>query len=477
MEDESANSKIDQPVSEDNQMVQGDQHPVNQPYGAPETKKKSFIPKVLIVLFASLFFMGGAAAAYINFVQKSPDNLWKSALRNTATGMDRIIDLSATSPKGVKQSGNFKISSPIAMDGNMEGSSYESDGVLKANLGVSGARFDMEIRSIVPDGAANPDLYFKVGGLDGIDSLVTGLLGDDVGGVGQAFSELNEQWFFLDHTLLDQLMSESGASQTQISTEQAAQLGSELAEVLREYVFTTDQTKAIVGIDQKFGFEDFEGDKTYKVSLLLDKNNLKSFLNALVEKAENNELINELFLGPDQSLSELLELEDLMKSIDESDVSDVSMEAWIDSNGRFIRNVRIYPTEENKESNYLDIGLDYESGDVWPISLKAVFDENGDKGTLSVGLDFNQSDASTRIWFNVNAEGSVEIAAEGEITLSPTTEMIDVTAPDEPKNIFELIGGITETLLGQSGLDVDSDIDQLDYYSDFNYDLLDDQEL
>lgn len=79
----------------------------------------------------------------------------------------------------------------------MEGQWYESDGSMKADVGAGGARINAEVRTIASDSGSTPDIYMKVDGLEGLDTLFGSLGASDVAGIGESLSALNDQWFLL----------------------------------------------------------------------------------------------------------------------------------------------------------------------------------------------------------------------------------------------------------------------------------------
>lgn len=446
------------------------QNPITANVGPqPETtakpkfsKSKWFLPAML----AGFLVLGGGAAAYLTVFKKSPESAWKSALANTATGIEKYIENSYNAEqKGFKIEGDFKVSSPVAIDGSMEGQWLESNGVVKADVGASGARINTELRTIGEPGST-PDLYMKVDGLEGIDDLIAGFGGPEQSGYSELLTTINDQWFFIDHTLIDQYTaSAESSSGLELTEEEAKDITNKVMAVLKDRMFSTETDKAIFSIAETLGKEDFEGTSSFKMRVQVDKENFKQFVTALKDSIKDTKAEEILKTGnPDATLEEVLDFESLLQDIEDADFSKGSADVWVEANGGFIRNVRFYPLEGKEDSNYLDIGMNYTGGDVFPFQLKAVMDDDGLKGTITLGLDVNQANGDAGMSFGVDMDsGGMPIKAEGKLSVKGSSDEVKVEKPENAKNIFELIAGFQQSLgLGATGLEGYDDSLQLD---------------
>lgn len=436
-----------------------------QPASIPKSKlskSKWFLPAML----AGFLVLGGGAAAYLTVFKKSPESAWKSALANTATGIEKYIENSYNAEqKGFKIAGDFKVSSPVAVDGSMEGQWLESNGVVKADVGASGARINTELRTIGEPGAT-PDLYMKVDGLEGVDDLIASFGGPEQSGYSELLSTINDQWFFIDHTLIDQYTaSAESSSGLELTEEEAKDITNKVMAVLKDRMFSAEPDKAIFTIAETLGKEDFEGTSSFKMRVQVDKENFKQFVTALKDSIKDTKAEELLKAGnPDATLEEVLDFESLLQDIEDADFSKGSADVWVEANGGFIRNVRFYPLEGKEDSNYLDIGMNYTGGDVFPFQLKAVMDDDGLKGTFTLGLEVNQANGDAGMSFGVDMDsGGMPIKAEGKLSVKGSSEEVKAEKPENAKNIFELIAGFQQSLgLGATGLEGYDDSFQLD---------------
>ena len=407
-------------------------------------KPKWFLPAV----FAAILILGGGAAAYLTVFQKNPTSAWKSALKNTANALDSyIINSKNNQKKGSKIDGNFKVSSPIAVDGSISGKSYASNAELSLDFGAAGARVNSEVKMIAESENATPDIYFKVSGLEGIDSLLTAFGDTESAGVASLFSSVNNQWFFVDHTLIDQASAGSQDSGLTLSPDELNDIATKISAVIRDRLLSTAVDKAVFKINEKYGKEDFDGVSTFKINVAVDKDKFKDFVTALKDSIKDTKLEELLKTGQtDKTLEEALQFDDMLKQLDSADFSKVNTDVWVEANGGYIRNIRFYPMPDQKDSNYLDVGLKLQNGsDKYPIEIKAVFDDSGSKGTFTFGveLDKNTTDATLSFNLDLNSDGG-NVKANGTLAISGSDEQVTPEKPSDAMNIFQLIGGLQQ---------------------------------
>ncbi len=431
---------------------------------------------IFLALFLAFMLIGGGAVAYVTYVQKSPENLWKKALKNTADGIDGYLKNAETiDQSGFKMKGEFKVSSPLAVDGSLEGQWDGPNGSAKGDVGFSGVRINTEVRTIAADDNSTPDVYINVDGLQGLSGLLDSYLGEGAGaGITDSISGINGQWYFVDHTLLDQMTASSGSnSSLNLSPGERKLITDKFMIVLRDRMFSTAEDKAIFNIEQKYGKEDFEGTASYKMRVGLNKDNLKEFAVALKDAAKGTKL-EEIILASetDKTIEEVLDIDELMKQIDSADFSKMHADVWVEAGGLYVRNVRLYPVEGKEDSNYIDLGLKYEGGDVFPFQIKATMDDDSQKGTFSLNLAVNKKngDLSTSFNVDVTSDGNA-ITAEGSLSINATTDEVKVEKPENTKNLLELIGDFQYLFTGQTQ---STDIDNLYNLPDYG---LDDVEL
>lgn len=442
------------PVTSQSESVYAPQ-PLSGGAVVPTAKKRS--KALLPIVFAAFLVLGGSAAAYVTVYQRSPEKIWSRALSNTASGLETILESGTTQQqKGVKMVGTLDVKSPVVIDGEMKGAWLDNNGSFVADVNTSGVRMNVELRTIAVEGAQSPDIYMKVDGLTQVSSLLEGALGPEADSL---IGSINEQWFYVDHTLLDQyLQSADEEAAITLSEEDLRQLSDKLMVVMRDRMFASDE-KAVFTLSEKIGKETFEGADTYKVKVAVNKENFKALVIELKDAIKGTKLEELLKASdPEKSLEELLDFDQLLEQLDKADFSKATAEAWIEANGGYIRNVRVYPEQDNA-TNYIDFGLNYTGGDSFPLSIKLTMDDESTKGTFSLGMNVNPKTQGLTMTLDADMKLDGEPFKMGaQMSLSGSDEAVAVEEPVDAINILELMG----ELQGSS----------LDTYESFGEDML-----
>lgn len=413
----------------------------------PEQKPKNSKKKLLLPLIVmGAFLLAGGAAAYQMVFNKSPQQLFESALTNTSKGLDTFLAIDQ-SKKGLKIDGSFDVNSPLAVDGTLSGQWYEMNGSLTSSVGAVGARVTNEIRTLSVENSDVPDLYIKFSGLEGVDGLLRTFAGPDASEVAGVVQSLNDQWYVVDHTLIEQALASSGSSSDvpELSEEDIKQISDAVAGVMRERFFGTEEDKAVFKINEEIGKEDFEGTGTYKLNVRVDKDNFIAFLESFESVVKDTKLKDVFALSaPGQNIDEVLNFDNISESLKDVDFSEAKADVWVEGNGRFIRNVRIYPVSDKKDTNYLDLLLPYEGGDVFPLVMRATIDDSDAKGVASFGADINQKNGDSRLWFDldITSDGTT-VDASAELKIESIDEQVAIEKPDGAKSALELINQLT----------------------------------
>src|SRR5690606_28316667 len=156
---------------------------------------------------------------------------------------------------------------------------FRSTSSYTLDVGYSGIRPKLDLRTIPATEGAAPDVYVRLSDLGALESLA-GLSDPSVSGL---IGQVNNNWFVVDHTLYEQALQGSGDGNqlTDISPEDIKAIGEATSKVLEERLFTDDESKAAVVVDEAIGREDFEGKATYKYRLKVQKDQAKELATAL----------------------------------------------------------------------------------------------------------------------------------------------------------------------------------------------------
>lgn len=468
-------------TSQDNATVP--QQPVLQPqpytqqFVPPTSAKKSSKSKMkflLVGVFLSVMLIGGSAAAYVKLVINSPQNIWERAMSSSAQGLDVLLAGVAENKSGAQQiDGTFKLASPFALDGSLQMTSNDKNADMKFDVGAVGSRVNAEVRLVDVETSENPDVYFKLSGLDDVGALM-GLGGPELAQFADIVQAVDGQWYTVDHTLLDQalLSANQNGSAPELTAEDVEKIAQSFATVIKDDLLSTDPNKAVFEVITNVGKENFEGTDAYRYEVGVNKEHLKSFLTDLKAAMGDTKLADLVAYSGDKTYEEIVNLDELFKSIDEQDFSKVKADVWVEASGRYVRNIRIYPKEDDKLKNFLDIGIPYQGGEVIPFQVKATFDEDGTVGTVSSGFEYTKSSGEMHGWGKIDMkDASDTITGEYDLTSKPTSNSPNAEKPTDAKSAMELLslfgfGGTSQFDQAYSPEDIDALINQAPLVTD-----------
>ncbi len=403
------------------------------------SQKKPFFKKLTalpIAIIAALLIIGGGSAAtyYAVIVPNNPEMLWKTSLSNSAKGLEKIAEYQnkQSESKGQSFNGSFKGKvSDVVFDGNINGKTYESNSETNLDVGAAGTRYTLDLKTIVPENANNPDIYFKVTGVKGLVDI----LGAADPTIQSQFGSIDSQWFFIDHTLLDQLSegSENKIS-TQISPEDLNRIVQTVVSKTNEYILSSDEQKAVILVAENVGAEKLDDRDVYHYKVQINKDNFKSYVKSLSDSI--NQLNIESIKVDDKTVEEINKSIDLIKDTTTADM-------WLDKSTKLIRKLKF--TDPESAENSLEISLNYNGGDVLPLLIKFTSSEKDNKSLLSFGFDLNTKENSTKVTANFSNEGENDDSNFNlTVDTKPNNEQVDTNAPEGAKSVIELIDGFSK---------------------------------
>jgi flagellar basal body-associated protein FliL len=392
---------------------------------------------LLIVLAVVILGGGGASAYYFGYYNNS-SYLYSQALSNTGKGYTKLIsylsDQSSTTYKGVTGTGSFKVvDSGTTTDGTIAVNTNGSDSDTTFTVGLGVTRVDVDLRSILTSGDTNPDIYLKANGITGLGALTESAQTD------QAVNQLNDKWIVIDHSLLDNLQSKVAK---QSSTPSAAmltkaQIYSELnsfGSVNQQYLFSTNKSKAVTTVLKTYGKQTIDGHTLYHYEVGFNKANVKQYITA----QRNALLASQLGAWIKQQNyasavnSEYTSLENSANGITSKD----TIQVWADINTRMIYKVRI-SDQTNPAENYIDLGLNYRSGDTFPIFLNAVTKQGSATTTIAFLATLNTQQNTVGISLSAQQSGGLSLTAN--LNVKPTNSPMTITAPQGAEELSQVL--------------------------------------
>lgn len=408
-----------------------------------KTKKRPGRKLLLLGSLLAVFLVGGAAAAYVSVFNKSPEDKFYSALENTGSALESFL---YAEPRGetMNVNGSLNISSPLAVDGSIEGAYANGNGMFTADIGGFGVRVNAEVRSQAVEGSDAPDLYVKVDGLEGVKGLLGTFAGESIAQqASPVINLINDRWVAVDHTIFEQAVAE-GDDVPMLTEEEIEEIKNRAVQPITERLLGSDD-KAVFTVVEELGSEEFEGDNTEKLRVGVNKDNFIAFLNEYESVVNETKLKELLEAAYPRSADEPIPFDKIDEAFADVDFQNAKADVWV-AGDKFIRNVRIYTDQENTSTNYLDIMIPYEGGDDIPVMLKATIDDGGATGELTSGVTFNTQTGDISFSFDVDMSGSVAVKSSGELSFTSSDEVVDVSAPDDATNVYEIIGLVQQQL-------------------------------
>lgn len=271
-------------------------------------KKKKLVMFGAIVA-AVLVLAGASAGAYFGiYVPSRPDKIASDGLTNS---LDQKKMESGKFEGEVTFSGGdvSKVLSGVTFEGSSSSSNKVFD--LKLSLNTAVTKINLDARST--DGKS---FYLRLSGLNGLDKLIASLGGGSdatssalAAQYAPLISKVNNQWFVVDQSLLNQLGSSNPiASEESLSAEDTKKVG----EIYKKHQF--------LQIDKKLPNQDIHGIASYHLQASINKAELKNFLNDV--KAANIKSV-------------ALEQKDI-DAIDKVDFSKYPFEMWVSKKDRIM---------------------------------------------------------------------------------------------------------------------------------------------
>lgn len=395
-------------------------------------KKIGMVPAIIIAL---VLIFGASAAAYVGFVvPNKPENVWKTAMANTSKGIDKLVDYTKEQKqlKGAKISGSFKFESTggVSADGTYQGSYYDKDSNTTADISAAGSKVKLDLLTHVPENVTNPDIYIRVNGLGGLSSVLKGV--DPA--TAKYLSTIDNQWYFLDHTAFDKLESTVSKAETtpQLSPDDVIAIEQAVVNVNKQYLFTTDESKSVLKVSNFVGKEKVDDRTMYHYQVTVNKENAKSYINALSEELKKTKL-GEIY--KDQDFNKAMGFDEAIKTID-SMKDGRGANVWIDAKTKLVRKVRL-TSEDGK--THMDLALNYNgSGSIYPLVIGIYSDDEKDKGSVVMNLDLDTS--KNTVAFTLN--GDIAEVGKGnlKLTIEKSDQPVQFVQPANAKSVYELLG-------------------------------------
>ncbi len=382
----------DQPAPQPNYPVMG----AMDASGAQPGKLKR--KKLLLAGGAIAFIlMLSSAVVFGYYLPNQPNNVYKTGVNRSAKALDKLVN--ATTEKSKLEV--FKKSDiTLSVDAKYKDTSYTGsfnakfDGS-KADGGINFVSkqtskpdqiFSAKFLGELPTGSQYPNVYVQLNGLKalGADNYLPGLAAYD------------GKWIAILSDYLKSLGTVPTAEETnkkQLTSNDIAELARAATGVTVDYVFSTEPDKAVFEKKSYVGKEKVDNTNAYHYRVGLNKDHVKAYCKAMVEKIYSTNAYKKLPWVDEQNVAK--DKEAASKDCDSSynDIkADTTYELWVDAKYKLIYKIRI-PDATDKET-YTDIGQVYKGGD--NVSLFAAYHNGTDKSDGKFTLDTNLKTSTTK---------------------------------------------------------------------------------
>ncbi|MGB4758648.1 MAG: hypothetical protein WBP26_01195 [Candidatus Saccharimonadales bacterium] len=412
------------------------------PMPGPSTKKKWLIPVLIAVGIAVI------AAALVGFkaYTSSPGYVWNKSIENTQKAYQTLDDhLQKTAEfKGSTATGSLSLASEgFEVSGDFEAKSagQSADVAIDFSVSSSNQRGDAikisagaDFRVISSDGAY-PDLYIRARDLDKAASMLDNL-GVSSSEASSWLSQYNNQWYVIEGSYLEQTASaysggllnvDGGTSQ---SSQELYKLFGKLGKLTSEYVFSNDDSKAVIVQKEFVGKEDKHGRATYHYKAEINTTGLKAYGQALKKTLAEDAIARSLMSAKDKADAEalLVYLDDLSK---EYKNDKVTIDVWVDSGTKLVQTIRLSDAKNSK--SYVELSQLYDANDKIPLQL--VVSGDGTNFTAKLTVDTKKNENTYDIKATSSGSTITINATESFSQTAPTIEK-----PTNAKSVQELFG-------------------------------------
>jgi hypothetical protein len=410
-------------------------------------------PAAIGLIVVATLLIVGSGLVFGLYLPNTPNGIYSAGLDNTGQMLDGLVSYMKSIEKAGYHSTDFDgrlqvQSSAGSFDISMTGAADD-----KANLtaqlttDIMGVKGGASLRTIHISDDSSPDVYVRLSGIKG--------LLDKVG--ASSLEGLDSRWLLVDHTLLNTYASSLTAGQvskktTAPSYEQLQDAVAKTQVVNRQYLFTTDDSKAVLA-NQKYLSQVTDGGRTldhYRVGY--SRAHFEAYAKALAAALDQSALNDwAKSAAGGKQISDLMQFAQLEKDISTAK-ADYTFELWVDTGTRLVSKVSL--TDPDDAKSVFTISQSHVSGDSYPVTMAlSTVDDSGNPQTVSITASVNTKTNTTSLSAKVSAQDAGDaLTVDLSLTTTPSAKAVNVTVPAGAKSITELLLGLG----GETGPDAPS---------------------
>jgi hypothetical protein len=398
------------------------------PMVSPPAKKsrKKLIILVAIILVILLVVSGVVFGLYL---PNKPANVYKTGFSRTGKALNEMVN-SATEQSKLDA---FK-KSDVTLDINAKYGQESFTGNLNAKFDASKVNSGLEFKTAgsgqatnitakilaeIPQNSQYPNIYFQVTGLKalGVDSFYPGL------------SNYDGKWIAITADYLKSLGNVPTAEETnkkQLTAGDFSELAKAFTAPTVDYVFGSDQDKAIFQQTSFVAKEKVDDVNTYHYKVSFNEDHAKAYCKAIVDSVYSTGAYKKLPWVDENNVEK--DKDNAKKDCDESDPNQKNLQydLWIDAKYKLIYKIR--ETDTTKKDTYFEIGQLYKGGD--DISLFFNYHSGEENMDGKLGLNTNLKTAVTSGTFSIDGgEGEGKYNVKVTLSAKPLQGNVQVEKP------------------------------------------------
>lgn len=397
-----------------------------------KSHKKLWMSALVLLVLLGL----GAGYAFAFYLPNTPDNVYKSSLTNSGLAADKLIDYSRMQQqahyKSTSFDGKLNVKSPdVSFDASLNGDVSKTDGQVQASADVMGQQVKANVKYITKSGNDAPDIYVQASGAK------TFLNQNGLG----AYAKLDGKWIAIDHTIVDayrsglqqaaKAMSNNEANKIKApTTSQIYDAVNKVQVVNKQYIFSTDPSKAVLTKNQYLGKETVNGRMMYHYKVGYNKAHLKAYITSVCQALDNSQL-NDWAKQVDsgsKNISDVINCDTSGNSIDQLK-SGYTFDMWADAKTKLIGKLTF--TDTANKNDTFSLSQNYTGGVVYPFSVNlASKDDSGNPTNITLGYSVNSATHKVSMTLNANTkDSSGTTTVSGSLNATPSNNSVTVTAP------------------------------------------------
>lgn len=380
---------------------------------------------LLVVLFS-----GGYVFGY--YIPNKPENVFKTGLNRTGLMVDRLEANSTdkaklVAMKDINFSGTLSVSGPDGKQGGSFNTRYNdtvSDSKLTYDPGNGKQPFEAQAVTDLPKSAEFPNVYVKLSGLStlGLDQFVPEV------------SQYDGKWISISSSYLGSLLPGDALQKSSSSTVTADDI-SALSKVVvmttRQYIFTSDPTKAVLVNKGFIGKEKIETNLTadhYTVGI--DKAHAKDYCKALITNIMDADAFKKLpGVSGNMDSQRQSTITSCQKNIDTGIKDSDTFDMWIGTDKKLINKVRFTDSKDN--TTYVDIGQTYTSGSKLPLFLNGHNGKDNFDLTSNLTVDMDSFASTGSMTTNFKDDMNKPWTVKADFSLKPNKGVVTITSPKD----------------------------------------------